>query len=191
MKQGTKRLLSMALALVFIMGSFIVFFELTQPAYQELQEIAGTRDGKAKFLNEQEPAVKKVQELIANYTGENASDVRNALSETLPLGPNLSSALVQLDGLVRLSGLTLQGITPDSNRNGVIPANRPLVKPVGYMVFKVSFSGSYVQIKNFFSRLENNILLLDVRSLSVQPGAKAGLDFFTGTVEVVSYYQQT
>lgn len=191
MKQGTKRLLSMAVALMFIVGSFVVYFELTQPAYEELQRIQGLRQGKEKFLAEQKPAVKNVQELISAYTGEGAGDLRNALSETLPLGPNLSSALVQLEGLVRLSGLSLQGLSPEANRSASIPSNRPLVKPVGTLVFRVSFSGSYNQIKDFFSRIENNILLFEVRSISIQPAAKPGLDFFSGSAEVVSYYQQT
>jgi hypothetical protein len=190
MKQGTKRLLSMALALSFIVGSFVVFFELTQPSYKGLEQLIGKRNGEEKFLNEQKPAVQNVKDLIANYTGENAGDLRNALSKILPLGPNMSSALVQIEGLVRLSGLSLQNLTTETTRNNSIPSNKNLVKPVGTIVFRVGFAGSYNQIKDFATHLENNILLLEIRSISVQPGGKSGVDFFTGTAEVVSYYQQ-
>ncbi len=191
MKQGTKRLVSMAVALMFIVGSFVVYFELTQPAYKKLQEIQGRRQGKEKYLAEQKPAVNNVKKLIETYTGESAGDLRKALSETLPLGPDLSSSLVQLEGLIRLSGLTLQNLSPEPNRSAIIPSNRALIKPVGTLVFRVGFSGSYAQIKDFLSKVEDNVLLFEVRALSIQPVAKTGVDFFTGTVEVTSYYQQT
>mgnify|MGYP001594159377 CR=1 FL=1 len=181
----------MAFALVFILGSFVVYFELTQPAYENLQKTIGERNGYNKFLAEQKPAVNNVLKLIDNYTGDSAGNLRNALSATLPLGPDLSSSLVQLEGLVRLSGLSLQNITPEVNRSALIPSTKPLVKPVGTLTFRVAFTGSYNQVKDFFSRIENNVLLMEIRSANLQPlGAKAGVDLFTGTAEVVSYYQQ-
>lgn len=190
MKQGTKRLLSMAGALALIVFAFVIYFELTQPAYQELLKIQGRRQGKVKFLAEQRPAVNKVQELIANYTGSSALDLRQALSESLPLGSNPSGPLVQLEGLVRASGLGLQSLSPQPNRTSPKAPPNSLVKPVGTLSFRVSFIGSYEQIKDFIEKLEGNVLFFEVRSLNIQPAGKSGLNNFLVTAEVVSYYQQ-
>lgn len=191
MKQGTKRLLSMAGALAMIVGAFVVYFELTQPAYRDLEMAQGKRQGREKFLAEQKPAVDKVQALIAEYTGEGAGDLKQALSESLPLGPNPSAPLVQLEGLVRASGLSIQTLTPQPNRASAVPSVGGLVKPVGTLTFKVSFVGSYEQMKDFFSKMESNVLLFEVRSLNIQPSGKAGFNSFNGNVEIVSYYQQS
>ncbi len=181
----------MAGALAMIVGAFVVYFELTQPAYRDLEMAQGKRQGREKFLAEQKPAVDKVQALIAEYTGEGAGDLKQALSESLPLGPNPSAPLVQLEGLVRASGLSIQTLTPQPNRASAVPSVGGLVKPVGTLTFKVSFVGSYEQMKDFFSKMESNVLLFEVRSLNIQPSGKAGFNSFNGNVEIVSYYQQS
>jgi len=189
MKQGVKRLLSMALALVAIVGSFVIFFNGIQPEYASLVEAQGQLASLDRIAEERQNAVLKVQDLISDYSGDNASQLRSSISLALPLGVDMSSALVQLVGIVNLSGLDLTSIAPEVKPS--VAANRPgqVVRPIGQVSYSLGLQGSYQEVKEFFDTLESNIMLFNVESMSLQP-VRPGVDLLNVSLVLSSYYQE-
>src|SRR3989344_5291652 len=57
MKQSSKRLYSMLLALGFLLAALFIFFDLIQPTYSELQEKKGVQLSSEKLLGEEQRVV--------------------------------------------------------------------------------------------------------------------------------------
>ncbi|MBS3903266.1 MAG: hypothetical protein KGZ30_02710 [Anaplasmataceae bacterium] len=187
MKQGVKRLLSMALALVAIVGSFVVFFNGIQPEYENLAREQGQLASLERLAQDRQTAVLKVEELIGEYSGENAEKLKASISSALPRGVDMASALVQIVGIMRLSNVTVDSISPKVE---TVPATNPtqIVKPVGMVTYEISAQGNYGSLKDFFSKLETNTMLFDVRSMGLRP-VRTGSDVLRINLTVVSYYQ--
>jgi len=187
MRQGTKRLLSMAISLVAIVLAFVTYIEGIRPAYGDLQEVRGKLSFRQEFEKNQRDAVSKVQSLIADYSGE-TSILQKDISAALPLGPDLSSALVQIVGLIDLSELKIVTIKPTLSPPP-IERNTGLVRPLGRITFDLAVNGTFPQIKNFLRKLEVNNMIFDVQNISLK-AVKPGTDNLNISLKVVSYFQQ-
>jgi len=189
MKQGVKRLLSMALALVAIVASFVIFFNGIQPQYAALVEGQSKLASLERLAEDRQTAVTKVQDLISDYSGDNASQLKSSISLALPLGVDMSSALVQLVGLVNLSGLQLQTLSPEVKPAQVADRGQ-VIRPVGTVAYGLSVQGSYVNFKNFLEKLETNVMIFNVESISIKP-VRQGVDLLNINMVISSYYQQS
>ncbi len=192
MKQSTKRLFSVLFSLFLIGGAFLLFSNFIRPAYQEAQKIKGDVQARQQFVLQQQEVVRKVQQLVSSYNNE--ADLRNLVSLTLPLERDVSGALTQLGGLVQDQTLGAQSfaITPQQNDAPTAiapPSGSILNRPLGTLLFQFSFSGSYDNLKSFLEKLESNVRIFDVRTLSLVPVGKSTQDIYKVDLTVVTYYQ--
>jgi Tfp pilus assembly protein PilO len=198
MKQSTKRLLSSALALIFIVAAFIIFFSLIKPAYENTQRLRGEETSRKLFVNEQQKIIEKIKKLISDYQGE--KKIQEVASLVLPPNPEVAGALAQLNSLAKTNNLTLQGfsITIPSLQN--ITSNLSsskeqseiaaiISKPVGLLNIQTRFSGSYEDFKTFLKQLETNIRILDISNLQMGQAGKPNQDLYGYDITVVTYYQ--
>ncbi len=197
MKQATKRFVSMIIVLLFIVGAFVIFFELIRPAYEDAQTIRSEVISRETFVHDQEDAIAQVQQLIQSYQSE--TGVQESVDRALPGSPDFAGALYQLNGIATGNGIglsTLSVSAPSLASNRPDPATSSssasvaLVKPVGTVSFQVKLTGRYEDLKAFLADLEDNIRIFDVQSLSVQQaGTKPGVDLYTVDMSITTYYQ--
>lgn len=212
MKQSSKRFTSMILALVLLAASLLIFFDLIQPTYNDLETKKGTEAGNAQLLQSEQTVVNQAKSLLSQYQSENQGQGNLALA--MPSGPDLSGAIAQLYGIAQNNDITITSInvsapgvqveTPNQNDGSTALTASDIVKPVGTISFQISASGTYESLKSFLVGLETNIRIFDVKALSlasanspivVAPvkGATAptapSTDFFTYTLSVATYYQ--
>jgi Tfp pilus assembly protein PilO len=199
MKSSTKRFTSSLLALVLLVAALIVYFEMVQPAYGNLEAAKGKLAGEGQMLQNEANTVGQVQKLITAYEGQASAEA--ALAAALPTGkPDLAGAIAQIYGLAQANSLTIGNLgvsvsTPigaAAQAVGAAGSSVP-VSPLGTVAFSLTANGSYENFLNFISGLESNLRLFDIRQVSVQPagavGKSAVQDYFTYTVTVNVYYQ--
>jgi Tfp pilus assembly protein PilO len=198
MKQSSKRLWSILLALLFIVAAFICFFDLVQPEYQNVEALRSQQLGETSYLASQTALVKQAQTVLNTY--QNAQDTTD-INLAMPSGEDVAGALAQIEGIATNNGITIGSIAVTAPEIQVKTgtASTTLMKPLGSFTFNLSASGSYESFKNFLSEIETNIRIFDVKSVSFQPasvatsvpGAKAPAtrDFFTYVIVVATYYQ--
>ncbi len=187
----------MILGLVFLVAAIVVYIEFIEPVYQDTQELKAKELGHEKFLNSEKQAIEKIQNLISAYQG--AGDLRQVVSLSFPEKEDVVGALAQIYGLAQESGLSLQLVSATAGGGIQKPAGEgktgspaPL-KPVGISAMQMKLVGSYDNLKVFLSRLETNIRIFDLRSLTIQsnaaPAGKLVQTTYIYDLSVATYYQ--
>lgn len=206
MKQSAKRITSMLLALLFLAAAFVLFFDLLQPAYGQVQTLRGQLLAEQNSLGSAKSVVKQVQDLVTAY--DNQSQGQGSVGLALPTGEDVAGAVTQIEGIAQNQNLGLTGITVGSpalassagaSAAAKASSSAQIVKPMGSFALKLTGSASYESIKNFLSQIETNIRIFDVEGISIVPvtppgtvvqkGAPASRDLFNYEISVQAYYQ--
>lgn len=208
MKQESKRLSSIILAALLILGALMVYFELITPAYANLETIKGQVESEKTLYANEAQIVTQVKGLLATYQSNSSSSQLVAMA--LPVGPDVSGALAQIYGIGENTGVTVantnvsvEAVAPAAAGSGSsgstiagAAAAGSIINPTGTVSFQISGSGSYESIKDFIEGLETNIRIFDVSSISLQPAPIAATktqagdpDMFNYSMTAVTYYQ--
>lgn len=195
MKQSSKRLLSLIVAVVFLFGAFFIYFNAIQPAYEEVQAARGEVYAREDFIETQKNVVEQVKLALEQYQGK--EELQRAVSMAIPPGTNQSEIAHQVSALATQNQLTIQSLsaaTPTVQNVKEVEAaaganNNFKVKPLGVLSFQLKVSGTYANFKAFLSNLENNIRVVDVKSVSVEELGKSNQDFYLFSITVATYYQ--
>jgi len=151
MKQTSKRLSSSLLALLFLVAAFVLFFELIEPAYGNLQMLKGQELSDQQFLSSEQQLVTSAKNLLTAYQSEGQAQANLALA--MPSGPDVSGALAQVYGIAIANGISVSSIgistpvvqlPPPGAMSGSTPLTASqIVAPIGTISFQVSATGSY------------------------------------------------
>ena len=185
----------MIIFLVFLVAAFLVFFDLIQPTYGDLQDKKAAQASSANLLSAQQQSITQAKKMISQYANESQAEGNLALA--MPTGPDLSAALAELYGTAQNNNITIQSVgivAPTVKLTASSTGQATLVKPMGTFPIQVAALGSYENLKNFLSQIETNIRIFDLTALSVQPapgtaGHASAADFFTYNFTVTTYYQ--
>ena len=178
----------MILSLVFLVAAFIIFFQLIEPTYGDLETLKGQELESRNLLANEQNVVGAVKKLLGQYESE--GDAANGLALAMPSGPNVASAVAQIYGIATNSSIAIQSMTlstPSVLLRSQSGDAAQVVRPAGTFSIQISSTGSYEDLKNFLSQLETNIRIFDVTGFSLQPAAKG--DLFNYTFTVATYYQ--
>jgi len=209
MKQNQKRFSSLILAVLFLIAAMIIFFDLLQPAYGDLQMLKGKDLSEQNFIDNEQQLVTQVKGLIASYDGQASGQQSVALA--LPVGQNIAAALAQISGLASVNNIALKNISISSQAPQAQPAapataagatggiasaaaGGAIVKPLGTISFQVTADGSYEGFKNFIQGIENNIRIFDLKSVTIHSdpvsfGKVSNQDNFSYDLSISTYYQ--
>lgn len=198
----------MILALVLLAAAFLVFFNMVEPAYNDVEHEKGVAASTAALLETEQQIVSQAQSLLSQYSSNSAAE--NNLALAMPSGPNLSSALAQIYGIAQNNGITIQSMNftapsvqaqtqQAATGNSASPFSiQKLIKPVGTFSIQLIAAGSYENMKNFLAQLETNIRIFDLALLSFQGSlppltaarnAPAPVDSFSYNMTLTTYYQ--
>lgn len=188
----------MAVAFTLVAAAFIVYFNFTQPAYQEAQGIKAKVISRQNFVQNQQAAISLVKNSIASYKGE--GQLQDIVSLALPLDPDLAGAFAQITSLIQNNRLALQGITVSLPVMQTISTqslpgktgaafSSTILKPFGVVTFQIRLIGSYEDFKAFLKNLQSNIRIFDIQKISFQSAAKSDQNLYVYDVTVNTYYQ--
>jgi hypothetical protein len=200
MKQNTKRLYSMVIALFFLVLALVWYFDFLVPAYTDLQTAKGNQISEQNLLTNEQQIVSQFQGLLASYQSQSSDE--QAVDAALPVGPHLADAIAQIYGIASANNVAVQSmgiaselIPSPATGSGVSGAasTGQIVHPVGTITFTLGMIGSYENFKAFLGALETNIRLFDVKQVTFQPGGVTGKgsvpDVFNYSITATTYYQ--
>lgn len=196
MKQSSKRLWSLLVAILLLFAAFFIYFNAIQPAYEKVQAARGEVYSKQDFIKTQRAVVDQVKLALEQY--EEKEMLQQAVSSAIPPGANQSEVAHQLNVLAAQSQLTIQSFsaaTPTVQNVKAVQAEEEgesetfKVKPVGVLSFQIKASGTYSGFKSFMQAIENNIRIIDIKNVSVEQVGKPNQDFYVFTITVATYYQ--
>ena len=200
MKQNTKRLYSMIIALLFVSVALVWYFDMLVPTYTDLQASKGNQVAEQALLANETKIVAQFQTLLSSY--ESQTSYEQQVNAAMPVGPHLADAIAQVYGIAGANSIAInsmsigtQLVTAPAANAGVTGAatTGQLVNPIGTITFTLGAIGSYENFQNFLAALQTNMRLFDVQQFSLSPAGGSGkgssADMFTYDITVATYYQ--
>jgi len=171
MKQSTKRFLSMAGGLFFLVGAILIYVSFLKPAYDDIQQVKSEQMSRSNLIKDQQAAIKKVQDLIKTYQGQ--GQLQDTISAILPNDQDIPVVIAQMNGLIQNTGMISKSFSVTAAGLGIAPnaTSTSLISNLVPIQVQARFSGTYEDFKNFLTKLETNIRIFDVKNISVSPVA--------------------
>jgi Tfp pilus assembly protein PilO len=202
MKQTSKRLTSILIAIFFVIIAIIILFDWIEPEYSNMMTIKAQLLGEQAFLSSEQQTATQVKNLVSSYETQSQSAAATNIALAIPPSQDLAGALAQIYGLAQASGLTVSGVgisAPSVSGSQITSSSTATIQPLNRISFQVSAAGSYEALKNFVSSLETNVRIFDLKSFSMNSissassGGRSGnansQDFFSYSFSVATYYQ--
>lgn len=189
MKASTKRILSIMTSVLLLVAVAVIYAELINPVYVDIQKLRGEIQARENLLNQQTQAVNQVQGLISQLQNQNITQFQEQISLALPRSESVPQVLNQYQAIAQAIGLNNQSI--GVNYLAIKPAvsDTGLAKGIGTDRFKLKLLGSYESMKIFFQAIETNVRLTDLISFKMSRAAQSGQNLFINEIVVDSYYQ--
>ena len=188
MKPSLKRVSSIALSAVFILGSLFVFSIALKPAYTDILSKRAEIQARVKLAGEYESSLQITQKLLNEY--QDIGRFQEMISAILPASQDLSHVLGQLTSLAGVNHLEIEvlGIERQAIRP---PQGDGLAKGMGVLRMNFRLRGEYENFRALLRNLETNVNLMDVAELKIEPAARAktGPALYNYIMSVDTYYQ--
>lgn len=192
MRTSTKRILSIGASALILIFTVIVFINLIQP---ELSDISGKRAliiSKESLFQNQSAAVNQVQDLVSQF--QSANRIKETVNLAMPVGPNTTEAIHQIETLANQSQVRLKSFT---TRNLAFePTKQPLIKRLGKIEVAITVDGAYEAVKTFLKYIETNVRIINVQTYQFGPittsfaQAQAPQELYSVSLTVEMYYQE-
>lgn len=185
MSGSTKRILSIFISVLFLIGAAAVYSSFIQSAYEEIGKKRGELSSKKAILEQDRFYVEQVKKIIAEY--QKAQEFSKNLSRILPVSENVPEALNQIISLAEINGLRNKSLS--SKIAAIEPSESKLIKGTGAVNFDVKLAGNYESFKAFLGNLETNVRIMDIGYLIIEPEGESGRNNLVYSLTVDAYYQ--
>lgn len=189
MRVSTKRILSILVGLLFLMGAFFVYLGLIRGEVSAVGEIRSVLASKEALFANQEQAVSQVKELLNEF--KNFAQLQVTVSRAVPDGASTISALRQIEAVGRTAGAVITRLdfaTPTPSSRGA-PGASSVVKRLRTLEVKMRADGPYANLKQLVKLLETSVRVANVTRMNYSPGGP-GNSNDTVSLEVEMYYQE-
>ena len=177
------------ISLFLIAGAAVIFFTESKNYFPEIKVLRK----QVSSYNETINTAKKVRSSIDKTLGEyNAISQENVdrINKMVPSGAESMKLVIQIDDMMRKNGLTLKAINikdvASQNSSSDSPKNDGKIAESVFL--SMNAQGSYESFRSFIKGLEKSLRLIDVVSVSINPGDQNNYSF---SIESVSYWQKT
>ncbi|MBI2633947.1 MAG: type 4a pilus biogenesis protein PilO [Parcubacteria group bacterium] len=188
MKASTKRLVSIFAGIALIGAAAFVFFNVAFPTWQRVGNLRSEVGEKEAVRDQLSGLVAKAQELLSRF--DNLNQEAQPISRALPSDPRLPEVLAIINTLALQNKLSLTQVNFEEVLSRLGAANRESRPRPAPLKVLVTLSGQYTDLKNWLKAVENELRLMDVEEISIQPISVAGgqgqLNF---AVTLTVYYQ--
>jgi len=188
MKASTKRIFSILISILMLIGSLFVYASLISPTYSQIKDLRAEVASRLDFIAKNETYIQQVQKVLSEY--QDITKTTETTSLILPLEQDVASGVNQIAGLSTNNKLTIELL--GVQQLSIKPSNQSnLIKGLGTLRFNFRLMGSYENFKSFLRALETNITLMDLMNLKIEsaPKPKSGVTNFYYTMTVHTYYQ--
>ncbi len=184
MRVSTKRILSIGLSLLFILGALTVYVNFIRDAMGEVETMRALVASKSNLLANQRQAVGQVKSLIAQF--QNVGRLQETVSLAMPNGEQAIRALRQIEAVARTSGVVLATV---DFKTATLPKVKEgaFVSRLGVIEMRIRADGAYAGLKQFVRLLETGVRVSNMKEFNYTASAR-GSDSLNLVVE--TYYQQ-
>lgn len=191
MKASSKRVMSIGIAALFLLGTLVVYGSLIRPAYSNIEKKRAEVDATETAFNNQKQATEQVVKAFNDM--KNVEKVRETISQAIPVGPAMTQALHQVESVVRANKVNINSLTIKAKAGE--PNKQVLAKKLGKLQLNFSVSGDYESIRNFLKALESNIRVTNITDFDFSAGASniernASTGPYTMQIVAEMYYQE-
>jgi Tfp pilus assembly protein PilO len=180
----TKSSISILLAGILFIGALVVYGNFIKPLYFEIKNLQAEKQAKQQQRDEYQTISDHTQKLISSY--QNYADLQKTISLSFPSNPEIPQIINQINGLAIQSGLTLKSF--DSRELALNPSASFLIGAKGTIRTNIRLSGRYEAFRSFLNKLENNIRIFQVNTISIEKASNIPNDFGYN-LEVDAFYQ--
>ncbi len=169
-------------SILFLTASVLVFFFLIDPLYGDVKELRTNVTTYNSALNNSTDLQKTRDELVDSYKQINEKD-REKLNHLLPSTINNIELILEIEKIANMHGMPISDIRFDSSvgikansteggsssgAGGKAVAENDPSSYLPYGIFPISFTieGKYGVFLDFLQDLENNLRIVDVKSIS-------------------------
>lgn len=184
MKTSTKRILSIGVSFLLVVGALLVYQNLIRPLGEEIDKKRAEASAKSDLFEKQSQAVKQAQDLIERSKSLGA--IEETVSLAIPNKPEITNALSQVETIARLNNVILSNL----DVKPVVPrkTSAALIKDLGVIEVNASVSGAYGNLKAFLRSLETNVRVANVKEFNFRSSAGTG-GLYSMNLVVEFYYQ--
>jgi len=187
MKASTKRLIALLISAVLIFGALIVYVALLKPEYVSIKMLRGELRSTKELYTTQAEAVDYANNLYSkNQTDIN--QIQNDLTMALPDKQEVASVVYQIQAISALNNMVIDSINLENLPVQPRAANS-LIKNYGVLRVSLKLVGAYESFKELLKFLENNIRIMDVRTMRIYQVSDLDRGIFSYELVVDSYYQ--
>lgn len=183
----------MLVAFVMIFAAIIIYVNLTVPAYTDLDIRRADLNSLDELYSRKKKAIDDVQNVLKDYdSDQKMRGLKEVISSSLPNNPDQSEILNQIRAIAGVNQLSLTDMSLNvSSVQGVSAraTSTQLIKPVAAISVQFKVIGFYADIKSFIASLENNLRIMDIRSIAIDPLGKPDQDYYRADLTVITYYQ--
>jgi len=184
----------------------LIFFFIGKPLYVEVKQLQTDVSTYNIALNNSTELQKTRDSLLSAYKNIKIED-KNRLSHLLPSTIDNIPLILEIEKIANLHGMPLNNINFESknlenrydintNGNTAVSENNP-VDILPYNVFPMDFivEGKYDTFVNFLKELEDNLRLVDIKSISfsvpsalVVAGGNVDSSIYSYTLKIETYW---
>ena len=188
MKASTKRLLTLFGSATLILVSLIVYVSYLQPEYASIQNLRGELKIRTDSYEAQSQSVTYVNDLYAKNQVD-IQQVQNSLGLALPDEEEVASVVYQIQSISALNNISINSINLETLPIQQSKSKNSLVKSYGTLRTTLKMAGPYNSFKTLLNFLENNIRIMDVRTMRVYQTDPTNRSIFDFELVVDAYYQ--
>jgi len=186
MKESSKRMLSLLLAVILLLLSLFIFGSFVKPAFEDVNllraEVAASQD----YLESQRKAKASFDGLFKDFS--NASSIQNLLALALPGKEGITQSAYQVQALAGVNGVAINSMSVEVSMPEEKRASVSLIKGVGKIEVDMRGTSSYQSFRNFIASLESNIKLMNVKEMNIE-SATDGSGNLNYSLIIETYYQ--
>jgi Tfp pilus assembly protein PilO len=184
MRVSTKRIVSILIAAVLVIGALTVYGSAIAPTVRDITTKRGQVLGRSQTLENQSQVVRDVQGLIAEF--KNAAALERTVNLAVPNKEETISGLRQVEAAARASGVFVTSL--DFEIAPPRAAQLSFLKKLGVLTVRVGATGSYANLKAFLRLLETSVRIANVQDVAFKSASAAqGQESVAVTLEM--YYQ--
>ncbi len=184
MRASSKRILSIGLAALLLIGALLVYANLIQPTGEVIKERRGLLESKNLLLAVERGAIEQVQSLIGQF--QNIQAAEDSVLLAVPVDEDVLGAIRQIDSASKISGVNL--VSLGFGIESMPPPPQPFLRRMGALNISLRAEGGYVNLKGFLERLEQSIRVANIRNFNFSPGGLDSPDILN--LDIRMFYQE-
>ncbi len=177
------------ISLFLTAGAGVIFFTESKNYFPEIKVLRKQVSSYNETINTAKKVRISIDKTLGIYNSISQDNV-DRINKMVPSGSESMKLVVQIDDMMRKSGLTLLSIDSKDtiNNKPVSIGKKNESKTAGSVFLSMKAKGSYESFHSFVEKLEKNLRLADVNSVKINP---AGQDDYFFFIEAVSYWRKT